>query len=478
MKYAVEKTSENPSSHTALESSPFFQADLHNCLSKKHPLVILAGQIDWDSFEEAFKTFYSPDMGRPAKMIRLMVGLHYLKHAFSESDESVVERWVENPYWQFFCGFETFQTEIPVVSSNLSQWRKRIGPEKMEELLKQLITTGKREGIIKRGDMERVNVDTTVQEKNITYPTDAKLYHKMREVLVKMAKKRGIELRQTYSRMSKKALVLQARYRHAKQGKRAAREVRKIKGYLRKVFRDLIRKVSPLDTSMKEKMFQAAQLLLQERTSKNKIYSIHAPEVECISKGKVHKKYEFGNKVGLVSSAQSNWILGVLAFHENPYDGHTLAESLEQAERMTGRAIKKAYVDLGYRGHNYEGPTEINVVGRSSFRGLTRTERRFMRRRAAIEPVIGHVKHDNRMIRNFLLGEIGDKTNAILAASGFNFRKLMEAAKRLFLRLFSAHWRLFSVSRSLMGGSGSLREVLSGQTEPWRSWDQGISEAA
>jgi len=456
---------------------PLFQADLNNCLSKKHPLVILAGQIDWSAFEEAFRPFYSPDMGRPAKMIRLMVGLHYIKHAFNESDESVVERWVENPYWQFFCGFDTFQTEMPVVASNLSQWRKRVGPDKLEELLKQLITTGKREGFIKRGDMERVNVDTTVQEKNITYPTDAKLHHKMREVLVREAKKRRIELRQTYSRLSKKALVMQARYRHAKQGKRAAREVRKIKGYLRKVLFDLIGKASPLDTGMKEKMYLAAQLLRQEKTSKNKIYSIHAPEVECISKGKVHKKYEFGNKVGLVSSARGNWIFGIKAFHGAPYDGHTLAQSLEQAEQMTGRAIGKAYVDLGYRGHNYEGPTEVKVVGRSSFRGLTRTERRFMRRRAAVEPVISHAKHDNRMIRNFLLGEIGDKTNAILAAAGFNFRKLMEAAKRLFLRLFSAIWRSIMGSGSLVEDSGSLLAPLSMQDGSWRSWDQGMFEA-
>lgn len=435
---------------------PLFQADLNNCLDPRHPLIILAKEINWSVFEKAFQPFYSENTGRPAKMIRLLVGLHYLKHAFNESDESVVDRWIENPYWQHFCGFDVFQTTIPVVASNLSQWRKRIGPEKMEELLKQLLDTGKRKKIIKRSDLERVNVDTTVQEKNITFPTDAKLCHKMREVLVREAKKRDIRLRQTYVRLSKRALVMQARYRHAKQAKRANREVRKIKRYLTRVVRDIVRKVDPRDEAMKEKLFQAAQLLRQERTSKNKIYSIHAPEVECISKGKVHKRYEFGCKVGIVSSSRSNWILGIKAFQRRPYDGHTLASSLSQAERMTERSIKKAYVDLGYRGHDYEGPTQVRVVGRQSFRDLTRTERRYMRRRSAVEPVIGHAKHDNRMIRNYLLGVDGDQMNAIMAAAGFNFRKLMEAVKRLFLRLFFARLSAVSSFRAPQPASRSL----------------------
>ena len=423
---------------------PLFQADLNKCLDPSHPLLILGQEIDWSVFEEAFLPFYCEDSGRPAKMIRLLVGLHYLKHAFNESDESVLLRWVENPYWQCFCGFDTFQTATPVVDSNLSQWRKRIGPEQMELLLKALLDTGKKKKIIKRSDLERVNVDTTVQEKNITYPTDAKLCHKMREVLVRDAQKRGIRLRQSYKRMSKRALVMQSRYRHARQSKRANREVRKIKRYLTRVVRDIIRKMDPRDEVMKEKLLLAAQLLQQQKTSKNKIYSIHAPEVECIAKGKAHKRYEFGCKVGVVSSSRSNWILGVLAFHKNPYDGHTLSASLAQAELMTGRAIKKAYVDLGYRGHGCEGETEVRVVGRHSFRNLTRTEREYMRRRSAVEPVIGHMKHDNRMIRNFLKGVDGDRTNAIMAAAGFNFRKLMEAFRRLFLRPFFARLSLIS----------------------------------
>ena len=419
----------------SLRTLPLFQADINKCIDPEHPLIVLAKEIDWSVFERAFSEFYSEDMGRPAKMIRLLVGLHYLKHAYSESDESVVERWVENPYWQYFCGFETFQTTIPVVASNLSQWRKRVGPDRIELLLKEAIETAKRKGIIKPGDVEKVNVDTMVQEKNITYPTDAKLCHKMREVLVRMAKKRKIRLRQSYARMSKRALVMQGRYRHAKQGKRAAREVRRIKRYLTRVVRDVIRKMDPRDEPLKEKLFLAAHLLCQRRDSKDKIYSIHEPQVECISKGKTHKPYEFGCKVGIVSSSRRNWILGIRAFHGRPYDGHTLTESLSQAERMTGRPIKKAYADRGYRGHDYVGPTQVHVAGTD--RGnRSRAERRARRRRSAVEPVISHAKHDNRMIRNFLRGVDGDRTNAILAAAGFNMRKLMEAVRRLSLRLF------------------------------------------
>jgi len=411
-----------------------YRTNLKQILSRKHPLYILAGEIDWSVFEKAFGPFYAPD-GRPARPIRLLVGLHYLKYAFNESDESVLEHWVENPYWQYFCGYEYFQHECPVDRSNIIRWRQRVGPERMEALLKETIETAKRKGFLKPSDLSRVNVDTTVQEKAVTYPTDAKLCHKAREVLVRQAKKRKIELRQTYVRVSKRALVMQGRYRHAMQGKKATREVRKIKSCLRRVVLDLMDKVHGNDLKMKEFLLRAGQLLTQQKDSKDKLYSFHAPEVECISKGKVHKKYEFGCKVGLVSTSRKNWIVGVQAFPGRPYDGHTLKEALSQTERLTGSPVKNAYVDRGYRGHDYAGPAEIHVAGRHRSR-MTRAERRWMKRRSAIEPIIGHTKHDDRMDRNYLVGRHGDKTNAILAAAGYNFRKLMAGVRRLFLRLF------------------------------------------
>jgi IS5 family transposase len=418
-----------------------FRSHFKQILNHRHPLFRLAGEIDWSVFEKEFGPTYSEVMGRPAKPIRLLVGLHYLKHAFNESDESVVDRWVENPYWQYFCGFEYFHHEFPLEPTTLVKWRKRVGPEKLESLLAETIETAKRQKLLKKRELDRVNVDTTVQEKNIAFPTDARLYHHAREVLVREAKKRGITLRQTFKRKSKAALHRQNRLRHARQGKKANRELKQIKTYLGRVVRDLIRKADPSDEAMKELMLRAAQLLTQTRQSKDKLYSMEAPEVECISKGKAHKRYEFGVKVGIVSTSVGNWVIGAQAFHGKPYDGHTLKASLEQMERITGREAKHAYCDKGYRGHGYEGETEVHIPGRGK-RKRTRAERKWMRRRSAVEPVIGHVKHDNRMIRNFLKGVEGDQMNPILAAAGYNMRKMLAAFADLFLRLFGCACRL------------------------------------
>jgi len=411
-----------------------FRSHFKQILNHRHPLFRLAGKINWLVFEREFGPTYSEGMGRPAKPIRLLVGLHYLKHAFNESDESVVDRWVENPYWQHFCGFEYFQHEFPLEPTTLVKWRKRVGPEKLERLLAETIETAKREKLLKKSHLDRVNVDTTVQEKNIAFPTDARLYHHAREVLVREAKKRGIPLRQSFKRKSKAALHRQNRLRHARQGKKANRELKKIKIYLGRVVRDLIRKADPSDEAMKELMLRAAQLLTQTRQSKDKLYSMEAPEVECISKGKAHKRYEFGCKVGIVSTSLGNWAIGAQTFHGRPYDGHTLDKSLTQMERITGRKAKHAYCDRGYRGHGYEGETEVHIPGRGK-RKRTRAERKWMHRRSAVEPVIGHVKHDNRMIRNFLKGVEGDQMNAILAAAGYNMRKMLAAFADIFLRL-------------------------------------------
>lgn len=430
-------------------SIPLFTADLIECLDPNHPLHQLAADIDWLVFESAFGATYDAFDGRPGKPIRLLVGLHYLKVAYNESDESVVERWLENPYWQYFCGFDRFQHVCPIDPCNLGRWRKRVGPEKMEALLAETIETAKRKKLVTPTELERVNVDTTVQEKAVTFPTDAKLFHKMREVLVREAKTRGIKLRQSYERLSKISLIMQHRLRHGGKGKKAAREVRRLKGYLRKVTRDVIRRADPADEELKELLLRAGQLLTQQKESKDKLYSVHAPEVECIGKGKAHKKYEFGVKVGLVSTSRNNWIVGSQAFPGNPYDGHTLTAALDQVQRITGRTPGHAYVDKGYRGHGHEGPTEIHLAGKHVPKTM-REERRWMKRRAAIEPIIGHAKHDNRMDRNYLKGTVGDKVNALLAAAGFNFRKLIREYARIFLRpILEVFWALLSLRKPL-----------------------------
>jgi IS5 family transposase len=416
-----------------------FQSHLDQILNMDHPLIKLSHAIDWSVFESEFGPCYSEDQGRPAKPIRLMVGLHYLKHAFNESDESVVERFLENPYWQYFCGFEYFEHELPLDPTSLVKWRKRVGAEGLDLLLKETVETAKRSKVLKRSDLKRANVDTTVQEKAIAFPTDSALYHKMRVALVKAAKVRGINLRQNYSRVGKKALFKQNRYRHAGQHKRARRMTKKLKTILGRVVRDIRRKSSDIDADLDSLLCKADRLLSQQRDSKNKLYAIHAPEVECISKGKAHKKYEFGVKVSVVSTSRGNWILSSRALHGNPYDGHTLAGSIAHAESVAGVFVKHVHVDKGYRKHDYVGEAQVHISGMGP-RKKSRWDKLWRRRRSAIEPVIGHAKHDNRMIRNYLKGKDGDKMNAILAGCGYNLRKLLRAffLSEFFAALFRA----------------------------------------
>ncbi len=414
----------HPKSHK--NSLNLFQSRLEQIINMNHPLIKLSRELDWSVFEAEFGAYYSEGQGRPAKPIRLMVGIHYLKYAFDESDESVVERFLENPYWQNFCGFEYFQHEFPLDPTTLVKWRKRVGFEKMEVLLKETVETARRGKFLKKRHLERVNVDTTVQEKAIAFPTDAGLRYKMLLKLVEASKVRGIKLRQTYVRLGKFALVKQGYYRRANQHRRANKMTKKLKTYLGRVVRDIHRKAGKLDAELADLLSKAALLLAQKRQSKNKLYSIHAPEVECIAKGKAHKKYEFGCKVGVVSTSRGNWIVGTRAFHGNPYDGHTLKDSLAQVEDMTGVAPKHVHADKGYRGHGYNGPATVEITG-SGTRKKSRWERLWRRRRAAIEPVISHAKHDNRMNRNHLKGTDGDHINAVLSACGYNMRKLIKA---------------------------------------------------
>jgi IS5 family transposase len=406
-----------------------FEIRLARLLDNTHQLYRLADAIDWAEFDTAFGKLYSPDQGRPAKPTRLMVGLHYLKFTFNMSDEEVVARWVENPYWQYFCGCEYFEHELPIDPSLMTKWRNRIKSEGMEKLLEITIKTGLNTRVLKRRSLRKVNVDTTVQEKAISYPTDAKLYHKMRERLVSDAKKFGVELRQSYTRKSKQSLLMQSRYSHARQMKRARKEQKKLKTYLGRVTRDIERKVSgnkPLVSAFSDSLQKARRLLEQTRTSKNKLYSVHAPEVECIAKGKVHKKYEFGCKVSVVSTSRDPFIVGIQAHHGNPFDGHTLKEAISQAEELANFKVSEVYVDRGYKGHNYDGEGVVHIA-RRGLRKVKPTLRKWLKRRSAIEPLIGHMKNDGRMNRNQLSGTEGDRMNALLCACGYNLRKLLAA---------------------------------------------------
>ena len=420
------------------DQGDLFRSRLDQILNRQHPLFKLADSIDWSVFEREFGSLYVENVGRPGLPIRLMVALHYLKHAFNVSDESVVAQFIENGYWQYFCGFEYFQHELPLDPTALVKWRKRIGHKGMEKLLKVTIETAKGKKYVTEEHLERVNVDTTVQEKAIAYPTDSRLYHKARCILVRLAKRHDIALRQSYERLGKRALIMQARYSHARQAKRAKREQKRLRIYLGRVVRDIERKCqepAPLLASILER---AKRIFTQKRDDKNKLYSMQAPEVECIAKGKAHKKYEFGCKVSLVSTSQDNWIVGVQALHGNPYDGHTLKDALDQAEQLTGWRPGNAYCDRGYKGEpKIIAKTAIHLAGKKK-KSMKPREWAWFKRRSAIEPIIGHTKSDHRMDRNYLKGEEGDRINAILAGCGFNIRKLLRA---ILLWLFKERFR-------------------------------------
>jgi len=406
-----------------------FGARLSELLNPEHPLYVLSVRIDWTEFEAAIDACYADELGRPGVNTRLMVGLLYLKHAYDESDESVVARWVENPYWQFFCGCQYMQHELPIDPSSLSRWRKRVGAERLEKLLDATIRTALAMKAMRPQEFQKVNVDTTVQEKAIAFPTDARLYHKMRAALVRRAASLGIRLRQNYRFKGKKLLAKQGRYTAARQMKRAAKMTRQLKTILGRVLRDIERKAGKFhgqiaDERLRELVALAHRLLAQTRTSTNKLYSVHAPEVECIAKGKAHKRYEFGCKASVATTSKNNWIVGAHALHGNPYDGHTLEGAIRQIERLTGHLPQDVMVDQGFRGHGYEGPVSVHVV-RTIPKRATRAVRRMLKRRAAIEPTIGHLKSDNRLERNYLTGPEGDRINALLCAAGYNLRKLL-----------------------------------------------------
>ena len=415
-----------------------FRSKLSNLLDQRHALYKLAALINWQSFEDEFGTFYCDHNGSPGKPIRLMVGLEYLKQIHDVSDDQVVAGWVENPYWQYLCGEEYFQHQLPIDPSSLSRFRQRIGGSGCEKLLAGSIQAGLKSGTVKTRDFKRVTVDTTVQEKAITFPTDSKLLNRSRERLVKLCQRNAIKLRQTYARKGPQAALKASRYAHARQMKRLRRQVRTLRTYLGRVVRDIERQIADDQTRQlvfAEELAMAKRLLAQEKHSKGKLYSLHAPEVECLSKGKAHKRYEFGVKVSISSTNKSNFIVGAQSLPGSPYDGHTLQDALTQTRRLTNTEIDEAFVDRGYRGHSEE-ITQVYISGQR--RGIkTRSLRKRLKRRQAIEPIIGHLKSDGRLDRNYLQGMVGDAMNVLLCCAGHNLRLILRV-----LRIFwPSIWR-------------------------------------
>lgn len=420
-----------------------FRQELANLINLRHPLVQLAHKIDWTACEQRFGGLYAAGVGRPGHPIRLMVGLQLLKHTSNLSDDEVVAVWVEHPYWQHFCGEQYFCHDLPIDPSLMTGFRKRIGETGCEFILGLTVGAGLATKTVAQASLAVVNVDTTVQDKAVAFPTDSRLLNKARIALVRLAKRSGVQLRQSYERVGQAAFVRSQRYAHARQMNRAKAQTRKLRTYLGRVIRDIERKTQ-LNGAGQERMARLVQIAQrihsQPRTRAQgeppKLYSVHAPEVECVAKGKAHKQYEFGVKVGIVSTNKESFVIGARSLPGNPYDGHTLQECIEQAKRITDVAPQEVYTDRGYRGHGCNsGTLKVWIAG--TRRGVTQAIHRKLKRRNAVEPVIGHMKSDGRLARNFLKGIEGDAMNALLCGAGHNMRKILKK-----LRLLCAQWGL------------------------------------
>jgi IS5 family transposase len=439
---------ENPK---ASGQADLYRARLESIIDPSHELVKLTGKVGWSGLQEDLSVYYCPDNGRPGGSIRLMAGLQMLKDMKGLSDEEVCAVWRENPYFQYFCGEEFFQHRLPVEPPSLSIFRKRIGQAGMERLLQETIRIGLESATIEAKDLKRVTVDTTVQEKAVRFPTDTRLCHKAREELVKTAFHFGIGLRQSYERKSKHALFLSNKYMAARQMNRGRKMAKKIRNYLGRVIRDLERaceKGLVSKVRIEAELAKARIIYAQAGNPKaeKKIYSWHAPEVECIAKGKAQKKYEFGCKASLASTNNSNFIIGAMAHHGRPYDGSTLATVLTQIEWLTGTRPKEVYVDLGYRGHAIKDAQTQVILARQK-RNVTLAKKRRQKRRNAIEPIIGHCKNDRKVgPRNWLRDKIGDQINILAMAVGFNLRKIL----RWILSYLFDRGLLGEIARSLL----------------------------
>jgi IS5 family transposase len=439
-----------PKSQETSGQIDLFNTPLADLLNPKHELYQLAHLIDWKVLDDAFGEFFTENQGAPALPTRLIAGLHYLKHAFARSDEAVVAQWLENPYWQYFCGAEYFQHQMPCHPTSLTYWRKRIGEAGCEWMLMVTIQAGVDSQTVKKQDFESVTVDSTVQEKAITYPTDGKLYERCREHLVRLAEQHEMPLRQNYNRKAPYLLLMANRYHHAKHMKRKRKMLKQLKTLVGRVYRDIERQLDnqsdAVKGAFKETLEKTQRILNQQPQDKNKLYSFHAPEVECIAKGKVHKKYEFGVKVGITVTNKSNFVLGARSFPGNPYDGHTLESCLEQAEILSGTRAKEAFVDLGYRGVEVPG---VTIYKARQKRGVdTRRLKRALKRRNAIEPVIGHLKSDGLLGRNYLKGELGDALHAILCGAGHNIRLILRRLRIFWPHVWQSRFRLWGAFSS------------------------------
>jgi len=403
-----------------------FKVELKRLVNPEHELCILSQEIDWKGLELALSDYYS-EFGRPSIPIRTMVGLVYLKHVFNQSDESVVERWIENPYWQYFTGEQYFQNNQPFDPSEFVHFRKRMGEDGMEKVMSFTVKLHP-EAL----NEKEIQIDSTVQPKNITFPTDAKLAKKIIDNCLLISKAEHTSLRQSYRREVKQLMKTQYNSKHPRRFKKAKKAQKRLQTIAGRLIRELRRELpdEKLNNTYEDKLKLYEKVLAQKRKDKNKIYSLHEPDTACIAKGKAHKQYEFGSKVTLVKGSKSGVILGAYTVTGNPHDSKLVEPTLQQCQRILkyvdGSMPKIAIADRGYRGVKQVEGVEILIPNRSKNKQTNyqkQKARKQFRGRAGIEPVIGHIKHDHRMIRNYLKGKMGDVINSICAAMSFNIKK-------------------------------------------------------
>lgn len=502
-----------------MSTDDFFRARLDQMIDLRHPLAVLAGKLPWGAIEAAlgpkfahqdravkvavtdglfgtetveFGGGISP-AGRPRLPLRLMAGLLYLKNSFNLSDEELVQRWAENVYYQHFCGMEYFEPRLPCDATQIGRFRRAIGEEGLELLLKATIETAVDAKAIKPQELERVIVDSTVQEKAIAHPTDSRLLDIARRKVVGAAKRLGLRLKQTFQREGAELRRRAGGYAHARQFKRLEKVLRRQRTILGIVIREAQRKLAlrlqPDSnnteapdaltlTALNTWLQRAQRIRTQQPQSKNKLYALHAPEVECISKGKARKPYEFGVKVGLAVTHKSGLMVGARSFPGNPYDGHTLAEQLEQVRNLyqdLGLVPKTVVVDLGYRGVDADNP-EVQIIHRGKFKSLTALQRRWLKRRQAIEPAIGHAKADHRMDRCWLQGAQGDALHALSCALGYNIRWLMRALLRKARKALSCLSQRVAAGgkRGLMTLMNALQRIVGALQSECARWILGL----
>jgi IS5 family transposase len=401
-----------------------FKIALKDIVSERIDLVSLTHKIDWEEVSTHYEPYYSP-IGRPSVPTRTMVGLLLLKSMFSVSDEDLIPNWIQNPYWQYFCGEQYFSDTGPCDPSDLVHFRKRIGKKGSEYLLKISVQIHGKEAY----EETQIVTDTTAQEKDITFPTDAKLYYAVIEQCWGIAEKNNIKLHQSFKFLSK-AMRLKLRFaRHPKKHKEAKHALKKLRSFAHKLIGQLENKMSDEQNQFyEEKFILFTKVLQQKRNDSNKIYSLHEPDVYCMAKGKEHKTYEFGCKASIAVTKTSGIIVAATTFEENTNDVYTIEQTLEQIKYTTEKLPEELICDRGYRGKTKVGDCKISIPkplpGKATRYQKQKVQLKF-RRRAAIEPIIGHLKYQHRMVRNFLKGKKGDLLNCVLAAAGFNLKKML-----------------------------------------------------